>query len=176
MYLLTQNPQVESKLRSELGTVLAGRTPTLDDLPELVYTRMVLDESMRLYPPAWLTERKALADDEIGGYRIRAGTTLAVTQYVTHRHPEIWSDPLVYDPERFAPAKSDGRPKYAYFPFGGGPRQCLGKNLALLETQLVLAMIAQNCRFSLEPGWVVRTEPELSLRPKGGLWMRLQPA
>ena len=175
MYLLSQNPEVESRLRSELGSVLGGRTPTLADLPKLVYLRMVLDESMRLYPPAWLTERKALADDEIGGYHIPAGTTLAVTQYVTHRHPQFWENPTTFDPERFAPGKSEMRPRYAYFPFGGGQRQCLGKNLALLETQLVLSMIVQHCRFELEPGWMVRTEPELSLRLKGGLWMRLKP-
>lgn len=175
LFLLSQHPQVDAQLRNELETALSGRAPTLADLPKLVYTRMVLDESMRLYPPAWLTERKALADDEIGGYRIPAGTTLAVTQYVTHRHPQFWENPSVFDPQRFAPGRSEARPRYAYFPFGGGPRQCLGKNLALLETQLALAMIIQHCRFELDPGWVVKTEPELSLRLKGGLWMRLKP-
>ena len=136
---------------------------------------MVVDESMRLYPPAWLTERKALADDEISGYRIPAGTTLAISPYVTHRHPKLRKDPSAFDPERFNPQHAEERPRYAYFPFGGGPRQCIGKNLALLETHLVLAMIVQHCRFYLAPGWDVKTEPELSLRLKGGLWMQLKP-
>lgn len=175
LYLLSQHPNVDACLRKELDDVLAGRTPTLTDLPKLVYTRMVLDESMRLYPPAWLTERKALADDEIGGYMISAGTTLAVTQYVTHRHPLFWDDPAKFDPERFTPERANGRPRYAYFPFGGGSRQCIGKNLAMLETQMVLAMIVQRCRFNLAPGWDVKTEPELSLRLKGGLSMQVAP-
>jgi cytochrome P450 len=173
LYLLSQHPDVENCLREELDEVLAGRTPTLTDLPKLTYLRKVLDESMRLYPPGWLTERKAIADDEIGGYRIPAGTTLAITQYVTHRHPQFWDEPARFDPERFTPQRSSGRPRYAYFPFGGGPRQCIGKNLATLETQLVLAMIVQRCRFHLAPGWEVKTEPELSLRLKGGLGMQL---
>ena len=175
LYLLSQHPEVEACLRSELDHILAGRNPSLADLPKLVYTRMVLDESMRLYPPAWITERKALADDEIGGYLIPAGTTLAVTQYVTHRHSQFWENPNAFDPERFNPQRSEGRPRYAYFPFGGGPRQCIGKDLALLETHLVLAMIVQRCRFDLEQGLEIKTEPELSLRLKGGLKMRLRP-
>lgn len=176
LYLLSQHPEIEKRLRSELHQVLAGKDPTLVDLPNLVYTRMVIEESMRLYPPAWLTERKALVDDEIGGYLIRAGTTLAITQYVTHRHPDFWDDPHTFNPERFAPQYSGQRPPYAYFPFGGGARQCIGKNLALLETQLVLSMIVQHCRFNLLPDWQVQTEPELSLRLKGGLPMQLRPA
>jgi cytochrome P450 len=175
LYLLSQHPNVEACLRKELDDVLAGRTPTLADLPKLVYTRMVLDESMRLYPPAWLTERKALTDDEIGGYLIPAGTTLAITQYVTHRHPQFWASPTTFDPERFTPQNSENRSRYAYFPFGGGPRQCIGKNLAILEIQLVLCMVLQRCKMNLAPGWEVKTEPELSLRLKGGLQMQLEP-
>jgi len=175
LYLLSQHPEAETRLRSELHQILAGRDPTLADLPSLVYTRMVVEESMRLYPPAWLIERKALADDEIGGYHIRAGTTLAVTQYVTHRHPDFWDEPETFRPERFDPQNSKNRSRYAYFPFGGGPRQCIGKNMALLEMQLVLSMILQHCRFELAPGWEVKTDPELSLRLKGGLSMRLKP-
>ena len=174
LYLLSQHPEVEVRLRSELNHVLAGRNPTMADLPKLAYTRMVVDESMRLYPPAWLTERKTLADDVIGGYLIPAGTTLAVTQYATHRHPQFWEDADTFDPERFNPQRSEGRPRYAYFPFGGGPRQCIGRDMALLEINLVLAMILQRCRFELKPGWEVKTDPELSLRLKGGLWMQLK--
>lgn len=176
LYFLSLHPDVETRLRGEVDGVLSGRRPTLADLPRLTCTRMVLDEAMRLRPPAWLIERRAVADDEIGGYRIPAGTTLALSQYVTHRHPEFWEDPERFDPERFAPERSEARPRYAYFPFGGGPRQCIGKSLALLETHLVLPMILQRYRLELEPGREVRTEPELSLRLRGGLWMRVRAA
>jgi cytochrome P450 len=176
LYLLSQHPEVEARLRRELDVVLAGRPPTLEDLPRLEYTRMVRDESMRLYPPAWLTERKSLGEDVLGGYRIPAGATLAITQFVTHRHPDFWENPDTFDPERFSPERSAGQHSYAFFPFGGGPRQCIGKNLALLETHLTLALLLQRFRFELEPGWQVKTEPELSLRLKGGLRMRLKPA
>lgn len=175
LYLLSQHPEVEARLRRELDEVLAGRPPTLEDLPRLEYTRKVRDESMRLYPPAWLTERKALGEDELGGYRIPAGTTLAITQYVTHRHPGFWENPNTFDPECFSPERSEGRHTYAFFPFGGGPRQCIGKNLAILETHLALAMLLQRFRFEVKPGWQVKTQPELILRLKGGLWMCLDP-
>ena len=175
LYLLSQHPEIEKRLRSELQQVLAGRNPTLADLPNMPYTRMVVEESMRLYPPAWLTERKSIGDDVIGGYHIPAGTTLAVTPFVTHRHPQLWKNPNTFDPEHFSPQQSEKRLRYAYFPFGGGPRQCIGKSMALLEIQLVLPMILQHCRFSLAPGWEVKREPELSLRLKGGLPMQLMP-
>ena len=176
LYLLSQHPEVEARLRSELDQVLAGRPPTLEDLPRLEYTRRVRDESMRLYPPAWVTERKSLGEDVLCGYRIPAGVTLGITQYATHRHPEFWENPETFDPDRFSPERSAGRHSYAYFPFGGGPRLCIGKNLALLETHLALTMLLQRFRFELEPGRQVKTDPQISLRLKGSLWMRLQPA
>ena len=175
LYLLSQHPEVEARLRRELDDVLSGRPPRLEDLPRLEYTRMVRDESMRLYPPVWLTERKSLKEDVLCGYNIPAGKTIAITQYVTHRHPEFWKNPETFDPERFSAERSVGRHDYAFFPFSGGQRQCLGKNLALLETQMILAMLLQRYHFELEPGWKVIKEPELSLRLKGGLWMRLKP-
>jgi cytochrome P450 len=174
LYLLTQHPEIESRLRREIDEVLSGRPPGLEDLPQLEYTRMVRDESMRLYPPVWLTERKPLKEDELCGYRIPAGITLAITQYVTHRHPDFWEDPETFDPGRFSAERSMGRHEYAYFPFSGGGRQCLGKNLALMETQIILAMLVQRYHLELEPGWQVIKEPELSLRLKGGLPMRLK--
>jgi cytochrome P450 len=174
LYLLSQHPEVEQRLRRELEEVLQGEIPELADLPELVYTRMVLDESMRLYPPAWVTERKALQDDEIDGYRISAGTTVVVSPYVTHRHPKIWSEPESFDPMRFSTELSRARPRYAYFPFGGGPRQCIGNSFALMETQLILAAILQRCRLELAPGRVVEPEPLITLRPKSGLWMQAE--
>ena len=176
LYLLSGHPEVEARLREEIHTVLAGRLPTLADLPRLTYTRQVLEESLRFYPPAWLTERKAIQDDVLNGYHIPAGTTLAITQYVTHRHPDFWENPEVFDPDRFSPERSAGQHPYAYIPFGGGPRLCIGKNLALLETHLGLAALIQRYRFEMEPGWKVDWEPELSLRLKGGLPMRLTPA
>jgi cytochrome P450 len=137
---------------------------------------MVLDESMRLYPPAWVTERMALADDEIGGYHIPAGTTVIICPYTTHRHPQFWPDPETFDPERFQAGCSAGRPRYAYFPFGGGPRQCIGNSFALLEAQIILATIIQRCRLELASGWVVEPEPLVTLRPRGGLWMVVEEA
>jgi cytochrome P450 len=174
--LLAQHPDVEARLRRELDQVLAGRTPTLEDLPRLEYTRRVRDESMRLYPPAWVTERKALGEDVLCGYRIPAGVTVGISQYATHRNPEFWENPQAFDPDRFSPERSASRHSYAYFPFGGGPRQCIGKNLALLETHLALAMLLQRFRFELEPDRPIKTDPQVTLRLKGGLQMRLKPA
>jgi cytochrome P450 len=174
LYLLSQHPEVEQRLRGEITATLGGRTPTLADLPGLAYTRMVIDESLRLYPPAWLTERKALADDVLCGYPIPAGMTLAITPYVTHRHPQFWEAPETFDPERFSPPLIEARPRYAYIPFGGGPRQCIGISFAVLEMQLVLPMLLQHYRYELEPGRPVHTDPEVALRPRGGLWMRLK--
>lgn len=176
LYLLSQHPEAEARLRREIDEILGGCSPSLEDLPRLEYTRMVRDESMRLYPPVWLTERKPLKEDELSGYRIPAGISLAITQYVTHRHPEFWENPEAFEPERFSAERSIGRHQYAFFPFSGGGRQCLGKNLALMETQMILAMFIQRYRFEIEPGWQVIKEPELSLRLKGGLPMRLKPA
>ena len=174
VYLLSQHPEAEQRLVHELGEVLGGRTPTIDDLPRLVYTRMVFNESLRLYPPAWFTERMALKDDEILGYSVPAGTTVIVSPLVTHRHPEFWPDPETFIPERFNAENSSGRPRYAYFPFGGGPRQCIGSNFALLEAQLILATVLQRYHLELEPGQEVVPEPLVTLRPKGGLWMRIE--
>jgi cytochrome P450 len=176
LYLLSKHPDVEAKLRRELDEVLGGRQPALADLPRLEYTGMVRDESMRLYPPAWLTERRAVAEDVLCGYRIPAGTILGISQFVTHRHPGFWENPDTFDPERFTPERSADRHDFAFFPFGGGPRQCLGKHLALLETHLTLAMLLQRFRFELEPGWQVTMDPQLSLGLKGGLRMRLTAA
>ncbi len=175
-YLLSQHPDVESRLGAELHKVLNGRTPGLADLPQLAYTRSVLDESLRLYPPAWVTERMALKDDEIGGYPIPAGTTVVISPYATHRHPGFWPEPESFDPDRFRLEQSDGRPRYAYFPFGGGPRLCIGNNFALLEAQLILATILQRFRLELAPDWKVEPEPLVTLRPKDGLWMRIKEA
>jgi cytochrome P450 len=173
-YLLSQNPSVEQSLRAELDQVLADRLPSAADLPSLPYTRMVVDESMRLYPPAWVTERIAEADDEICGYTIPAGTIVVVSPYVMHRHPAYWENPERFDPGRFLPERSAGRPRFAYFPFGGGPRMCIGNSMALMEAQLVLASVYQRYHLELASEPPVEPLPLVILRQKGGLWMKVQ--
>ena len=172
-YLLSQYPEVEHRLHSELDIVLGGDQPTVEHLAELPYTRMVIEEALRLYPPAWIFGRKAIADDEIAGYSIPANSIIVLSPYVTHRHPALWEHPEVFDPERFTPERSAGRPHFAYFPFGGGPRMCIGNNFALMEMQLILATIAQRYKLRLVPGHPVEPEAFLSLRPRYSLPMTL---
>jgi cytochrome P450 len=172
-YLLSQHPDAESRLYAELEQVLGGRIPTVEDLPNLAYTHMVLEETLRLYPPAVGFNRKALADDEVGGYFVPANTLIWLSPYVTHRHPEFWENPEDFDPERFSPGRSAGRPHFAHFPFGGGPRQCIGNNFAMMEAQLILATIAQRYRLRLVPNHRVEPQVLLTMRPRGGLPMRL---
>jgi cytochrome P450 len=144
-------------------------------LPNLPYTRMVIDETLRLYPPAWITNRRAIEDDVVCGYRIPADAMLSISPYVTHRDPVLWENPEGFDPERFTPERLSGRPHYAYFPFGGGPRQCIGKGFALMEATLVLALLAQRSALHLVPGRRVETEALATLRPRYGMWMRAHP-
>jgi cytochrome P450 len=174
-YLLAMHPQARERLQAEIRRVLSGRAPTQADLPELAYTRMVLDETMRLYPPAWITNRKSIQADEIHGYTIPAGAEVSVSPYITHRDPQLWPDPEQFDPERFSPERSASRHRYAYFPFGGGPRQCIGNNFALMEAQLILAAISQRYSLDLAPGREVEVEPLITLRPKEGPLMILHP-
>lgn len=173
-YLLSQHPEVEARLHTELEQVLGGQVPTVEHLPRLPYTRMVLEETMRLYPPAIGFNRKALADDEVGGYTVPARTLIWLSPYATHRHPDFWENPEVFDPERFSPERSTGRQHFAYFPFGGGPRLCIGSNFAMMEAQLILATIAQRYRLRLMPGHRVEPEVLLTMRPRNGLPMLLQ--
>src|SRR6266699_5729559 len=157
-YLITKHSEVERHLHAELNRVLGGQIPTVDHLAKLPYTRMVLEETLRLYPPAWVFGRKAVADDEIGGYFIPANSMIVLSPYITHRHPAFWDNPEVFEPERFTPERSASRPHYTYFPFGGGPRVCIGNNFALMEMQLILATVAQRYKLRLVPGHTV--EPE----------------
>ncbi len=173
-YLLSEHPLAERKLHAELAAVLGGRAPTVDDLPNLPYTRMVIEESLRLYPPAWTFSRASIADDEIGGYHIPKKSMVLVSPYTTHRHPDFWERPEVFDPERFTPERSEGRPRFAYFPFGGGPHQCIGNLFALTEAQLILATIAQRYRLRVVPGHLVEPEPLITLRLKHGLKVTLE--
>lgn len=173
-YLLALHPEVAGRVFDEVATQLKGSLPTLDDLARLPYIRMVLEEALRLYPPAWSFPRRALAPDVIGGCRIPAGATVLLSPYTTHRHPAFWRDPEVFDPERFRQAEEAGRPRYAHFPFGGGQHQCMGATFAMMEAHLIVAMIAQRYRLEVMPGFSIRPEPLVTLRPHE-LPMRLRP-
>ncbi len=164
--LLGQNPEAEARLHRELDEVLAGRLPTLADVPRLRYTEMVLSESMRLYPPAWAMGRQATTDVEIGPYKLPAGTYFFFSQYIMQRTPEQFADPLRFDPERFTPERKAARHKFAYFPFGGGSRQCIGEAFAWMEAILITATIAQKWRLRLVPGQPVGVVPKITLRSK----------
>ena len=172
-YLLAQEPGVRRKLEAELAEVLGGRAPTMADLPDLKYTTMVIEESMRLYPPAYAIGRWCNDGDEIGGYTVPPNSTLTLSPYLTHRHPEFWEEPDKFDPERFTAERQAERPRYAYLPFGGGPRQCIGNNFAMTEAILLLATIAPRYRLELLPGQRVEMEPLITLRPRNGLPMRV---
>ena len=173
-YLLATDPAAEAKLHAELAAVLGGRTPQVDDLPDLRYTQAVFEEAMRLYPPAWIITRKALADDEIGGYRVPANALVVTSPYVTHRQAAVWNDPEAFDPDRFSEERVAGRPRFAYYPFGGGPRLCIGDQFALTEARLIIASVAQRYRLRLVPGHPIAVEPGVTLRPKHGLLMTLE--
>jgi cytochrome P450 len=172
-YLLSIHPDVRARMHEELDRVLAGRPPTIEDLSQLAYTKQVVQEALRLYPPAWVVGRCPTEDDRIGGYFIPAGSLVFTCPWVTHRHPDFWEGPEGFDPERFAPQRVAERPRFAYFPFGGGPRQCIGNTFALVEAQLVLATVAQRWRLDLVPGTRVQPEALITLRPRGGLPMTL---
>lgn len=170
-YLLAQHPDIAAQLQSEYQDVLKGRSPQMDDLQQLSLTRMVVEESMRLYPPAWAVGRHALKQDEIGGYTIPQGAYVLVFQYVTQRHPDIWEQPDVFDPWRFSAERISERPRFAYFPFGGGPRLCIGNQFALIEAQLILATILSRYQVRLSATAHVVPEPLVTLRPGGELSM-----
>jgi cytochrome P450 len=174
-YLLSTHVAVARRLQAEVDEELGGRVPTASDLPNLPYTRMVIDETLRLYPPAWITNRRAIEDDTVCGYRIPAEAMLSISPYVTQRDPAFWENPEGFDPDRFSPERAAGRPHYAYFPFGGGPRQCIGKGFALMEATLVLALLAQRSALHLVPGCRVEIEALATLRPRYGMWMRAHP-
>lgn len=173
-YLLAQHPEVEAKLHEELGRVLGDRSPAAADYPKLVYTRQVLSESMRLYPPAWIISRNAQQDFELRGCLIPKDTVVITCQYISHRDPRFFPDPERFDPERFTPEAVAARPRYAYYPFGGGSRVCIGEGFAGMESALLLATIAQRWKFRLEPGFQLELEPLITLRPRHGIAVKAE--
>lgn len=176
-YLLSQHPEVEQRARGEVAQVLGARAPEPEDIPKLRYLAQVLEESMRLYPPAWVMVRQAREEDVLDGIRIPADPRLivAVSPYVIHRQPRFWPEPERFDPERFSPERVAERPKLAYLPFGAGQRHCIGSHFAMMEMVLVLAGVLRRFRPRLMPGRSVELEPLVALRPKGGLPMLLEP-
>jgi len=173
-YLLARHPHIAEQARGEVIGCLGDRPPTVADLPRLPLARMVVEEAMRLYPPVWGVGRQTIAADRIGGYDIPAGAIVNLSPWVTHRHPDFWPDPERFDPERFRPGVERTRPRFAYFPFSGGPRLCIGEGFALMEMQLVVAMVLQRYRLTLVDERPVAPETTLTLRPCGGLRMRAE--
>ncbi|HEY1940140.1 MAG TPA: cytochrome P450 [Candidatus Angelobacter sp.] len=173
-FLIGTRPDVVERMTAE-AAFLNGRTPAYEDLMKLRYSRMVVEESMRLYPPVWTLARTAVNEDQIAGYRIAAGSEILIFPYITQRHPKWWQDPDVFRPERFAPENSAARPRYAYLPFGAGPRTCIGLNFAMTEILVALTMLLQRFRLTLaiDPAQI-RPEPSVTLQPKPGVPVRLE--
>jgi cytochrome P450 len=174
LWLLAQNPEVERKFHAELDAVLGGRPPSVEDMPKLVYTGHLLSESMRLYPPAWGMARLVREEVEVAGYKLLPGNGVACAQWVVHRDPRWFDEPEKFSPERWEGDLAKRLPRFAYFPFGGGPRQCIGNSFALMEATLILATIAQKFRFRLVPGHPVTPLASITLRPAHGIRATLE--
>ncbi len=172
-YLLSRHPAVFRQLTDEVDRVLGDGLPHLETTAELGYTRRVFEESMRLYPPAWIIEREAVVDDQVSGYFVPRGTTTMVAPWVLHRSPALWPNPEGFDPDRFLPSAVEARHRYAYYPFGLGARMCIGAGFAMMEAQIILAMVTRHFRLDLVPGHSVETLPHITLRQKGGIRMTL---
>lgn len=168
-YLLSQRPEKQRLLQAEIDRVLAGRLPASADLPDLTYTAQTFDEALRLYPPAWLITRTAIQADTLSGVSIPARALIIISPYVIHRHPDYWNDPEEFKPERFAGESKQHR--FAYIPFGGGPRLCIGNQFAAVEAELILAMVTQKVELKLAPGANIIMDPLVTLRPRYGLPM-----
>jgi cytochrome P450 len=173
LYLLSQNTACEAKLAKEIEGVVGSRAPTLEDVPRLTYCGHVVSETMRLYPPAWNVGREAKVPFEAQGFRLPAGAQVWMSTYVVQRDPRWFDAPDSFRPERWEDGLAKRIPKFAYFPFGGGPRLCIGNAFATMEAVLILATILQRFRLSLDGSRPVKTFPAITLRPKHGLWMRV---
>ncbi len=171
-YMISQHPEVGERLQQEAAGVLGGREPTAADINHLSYTRQVIEESMRLYPPGWLLTRRALGEDEIGGYYVPPGTDLFISPYIVHRHPQFWEDPERFRPERFVPEEAAERPQGAYLAFSMGPRNCIGEAMAMQEMIIHISMVSQQLRLALIPDQPVEIEAKVNLRPKHHLYMK----
>lgn len=175
LYHIANNPEVQRLIQAEVDEVLDGRIPEFADLPKLTYTRMVVDETLRLCPPGWVTARHAIADDEINGYFIPGGANLHLNIFLMHRHPQFWPNPMTFDPDRFSQQAVAARPRNAYLPFGGGPRHCLGKHFALTQVHLIIAMLAQAFHIVRPAGLPpVRFSPLATLHPSTNIHLRLE--
>ncbi|HTE18209.1 MAG TPA: cytochrome P450, partial [Armatimonadota bacterium] len=170
-YLLSQHPEVEARLHAEVDAVLGGRAPDVEDVPRLPYTRQVFAESMRCYPPAWIIARHAVEECPLGAFTLPQGALVLMSQWVTHHDPRYYPDPSRFDPERWTPEAAAGRPRFAYYPFGGGSRLCIGEQFAWMEGVLVIAALASRWRFHLAPGHRVAPQPLITLRPRHGMRM-----
>ncbi|MCY0875834.1 MAG: cytochrome P450 [Firmicutes bacterium] len=176
LYLLATHHSVQERLQAEVDLVLDGRVPTYDDLSRLTYTAQVIQETLRLYPTAWLLLREAASDVEIGGHSFRRNAVFLISPYAVHRSPEWFDEPLAFSPERFANGVPKGWPRYAYFPFGGGVRSCIGQQFAMMETTLILARLSQAFTFDIgASGSIAQPEPSVSLRITGGLRLGIHP-
>jgi cytochrome P450 len=170
-YLLSQHAEVEARLHAELSETLGSKIPTMEDVPRLRYTEMILAEAMRLYPPAWAVGRLSLKDYEVGGYNIPAGSLLLMSQYVMHHDARYFPEPERFDPQRWTTEARESRPQFSYFPFGGGPRRCIGEGFAWMEGILLIAVLARHWRLRLVPDQTVKLKPVITLRPKHGMHM-----
>jgi cytochrome P450 len=174
-YLLSEHPEVERRLHQEVDEVLQGRPPSFDDLARLPYAKAVFDEALRLYPPVWTVSRTAIGDDRLGDCPIPEGTTVMLSAYAIQRNPRYWPDPEAFEPSRFLPENEANIPAFAYFPFSGGPRACIGGRLASIEATLILARITQSFRFGVLPDQIIEPEPTITLRPRHGIHVRIEP-
>jgi len=175
LQLLGQHPDEQARIHSELDAVLGGRAPAANDVPALQCTAMAIKEAMRLYPPAYAVGRRAELESEIGGYVIPAGADVLVSQYATHRHPEFWQDPETFDPSRFTPEREQARHRFAYFPFGAGPRACIGSQFAMLEAVIAVAVLLQRFRLRSEVAEPPVDTAGITLRPRGPVPIRPTP-
>ena len=171
--MLSKHPDIETRLHRELDNVLAGKLPAADDFPRLRYTEMVITEAMRLYPPAWIVARRALKDYKLAQHIVPAGSIVMMSQYVMHHDARYFPDPFRFDPDRWVPEARALRPQFSYFPFGGGPRRCIGEGFAMMEAIMVLATLAQTWSPRCLAGQPVSLQPVITLRPKHGMRMVL---
>jgi len=173
-YLLSQHPEEEQKMLAEINEKLdAGTALTFENLMQFNYVRMVIEESMRLYPPAWAIGRRNIADDELDGYFVEKGTNVLMPLFLFHRSEKYWDEPMAFRPERFAPEKRNSIDRFVYMPFGGGPRLCIGNHFAMLEMQIILILLYRHFKFTLKPGFVVEEDPLITLRPKSGVPVKI---